>query len=249
MDTMTKIVPAIIFLFLFSRSALTDEQKDNDPNALPEVGKKVFAIQEIHFSEFDEIIRGFESVCKQAVIKRVFLSDLRPAINIRSGGSDLILAIGDDTLYYFKSAAERGVPIVYTMVPNPNAIVSANDNITGVSMGPDPAEQLGVISKVFPGKKIGVLYSPRCSGFIIERARKAAGKAGIGLVTCAVSPAATDRHIEKQFLAMLGEFDIYWEIPDADILGRPRLPFLFHELCKKRGIPVITFNEMFLQRK
>ena len=138
----------------------------------------------------------------------------------------------------------------YRFTLNAFAIITPKDNITGVSMGLDPVKQLDVISKAFPArKKIGVIYRPRSTGHIVDKARKAAGKAGIDLIIREIGTMAADRDIKSRFVEMLGKIDIYWEIPDGIILRRPHLPFLFHALCKKMRVPMITFNETVLNQR
>ncbi len=234
----------------------------------------VVAVQSIRVKPYEKALDGFKSVCRTRIIRLVLdeLNGIDPVRAIKASRPDLILAIGQDALKSIK--AIRCIPIVYLMVLNPHTIISAESNITGVSMNIAEEKQLDLISSFLPGcKSIGMLYDPDTSGLFVKKAREIAGNFAINVMAVKVhnnpQPISqgsggsrldrpgkllsgpekkreqTAQTLPQKLLNMRADTDAFLMIPDLNVVKPETLDALFL-FCVQNKIPIISFAEKYL---
>ena len=155
---------------------------------------------------------------------------------------DIVLAIGIDALHEVRRI--KDIPIVYCMILNPKSILADKDNVTGVSLHIDPEKQLSVLKKTMPSlTNIGLLYDPAMTGGFVKKARLAAGKAEISLITEEVT---RSKDVPEKLEGMKGKINAFWMLPDLTVVTPETVEFLLL-FSIENSIPVITFSEKYLE--
>ena len=152
---------------------------------------------------------------------------------------DLIYVVGIWAL----QAVEREkvtIPIVYSMVLNPPAVVDAK-NVTGASMNPSVEETFKILKQLNPNlRKVGTLYNPKTTGFLIEQAKAAAKEMNVELVSIEVdSP--------RDAIGALGKLrrqsvDVVWVLPDRHVVAPTVLEQILLFSFRAR-VPVVGLSE------
>jgi putative ABC transport system substrate-binding protein len=205
---------------------------------------EVLAVQNCRAKPYAEALQGFKSVCKASVDELV-ISELNgedPVSEIRRRKPDLILAIGMDALLKIRKIREK--PIVYLMVLHPDTAVDGEKNITGIRMTIAPERQLSIMRRVLPQvKKIGLVYSPKNSGHLVERASRASSRSGIELTSL---KAKRPEDFPGLLRTMKGHVDAYWMLPDSAAITPEIVEDLILFSMQNR-IPVFTFSDKYLR--
>ncbi|MFH0727361.1 MAG: ABC transporter substrate-binding protein [Pseudomonadota bacterium] len=208
-----------------------------------EAGPVVASVQSMNVAPYNEAFSGFESVC-HAENERIYLSELKEgdiAQKIGAMGPDLILAIGPDALLAVRDLSH--LPILYTMVLNPEPLRKAASHITGVSINIPQEKQLDIILKALPGTtRIGLLYNPEETGSFVARSQKAAAAAGIRILAHAVK---TAREVPPALTKMEATPEVLWLLPDQTVISPETVRFLF-DFAIAYKIPVISFSKQYL---
>jgi putative ABC transport system substrate-binding protein len=205
---------------------------------------EVLAVQHCRAKPYAEALEGFRSVCKASVDELV-ISELNGedlVEEIRRRKPDLLLAIGMDALLQIRKIRER--PIFYMMVLHPDSALAGEKNITGIRMTIAPERQLSHMRKVLPRlKKIGLVYSPKNSGHLVERASRAASRSGIELTALR---AKRPEDFPGLLRTMKGNVDAYWMWPDSAAIT----PEIVEDLIlfsMQNNVPVFTFSDKYLK--
>jgi putative ABC transport system substrate-binding protein len=213
-------------------------------HGVAESAHEVVAVQSFNIKPYGEALKGFNSVCdcqiKQFVLSEMEGTDVAKAI--REAKPDIILAIGTDSLIRVKKI--KDIPIVYLMVPNPQNVISEEENITGVSMNIPPHNQLAPLKDVLPGiKRVGLLYNPERTGFFVKKARLAASSMGIELL-------AKEVHSPKDVPALVnnmkGEINAFWMMPDTTVITPETAEFLLLFLFENK-VPILAFSDKYVE--
>jgi putative tryptophan/tyrosine transport system substrate-binding protein len=214
------------------------------PLASPAAAWDVLVVQKYRAKPYADVVRGFESVAggNTSVLILEESSDPDPAREIRRRSPDLILALGADALSKVRKI--DNIPIIYCMVLNPSPLVGNEDNITGISMNVAPEKQLTFLHKVLPDlKKIGIVYNPGKSGAFLEKARAAAQKTDIRLVSIKVEQA---KDFPRALESLPRDIDAYWMLPDS-IVTTPEAVEALILFSIRTKIPVFTFSDKYLR--
>jgi putative ABC transport system substrate-binding protein len=197
----------------------------------------ILVIQSLRVKPFDEALRGFASTCKAGSKKVVYADTEGIDIikTVREEKPKMILAIGADALARIRKI--KDIPIVYLMVLNPQKITGGK-NITGVSMNVPAGKYLALVEKLpLRRKRIGVLYDPDNSGYLVRKAQQAAGAAGVEIV-------AREVRDPKDVPALLSKLqesvDLIWMVPDATVVTPVTVEFLL-DFSQQHRIPIVTF--------
>ena len=230
---MKKIFPIVFLLVLF--------------HGFAEAGEKILAVQSASIKPYEEAFEGFKSVYASghaSGIERIILSDWQErdiAREISKTRPDLILAIGKDALSVAK--AIRNIPVVYAMVLNPEAMLSGQKDIRGVSMMIQPKSQLTALLNALPGiRNIGLLYDPDKSGHFVSEARNAAARMGLKLIAKEVK---NSKDVPSALMDIQEQIDSFWMVPDTTVITPETVEFLLL-LSFEKNIPVLTFSEKYL---
>lgn len=152
---------------------------------------------------------------------------------------DAIIAIGARAAHL---VTERlpGVPMVYCMVLESDAAELAGARITGVALDVPVESQLASFRRLVPAlARLAVLYDPRRSRALVDRARAAAGSLGVELVAQAVLSADD---VPAAFREASRSVDGVWLIPDSTVVNRDSFEFILHATAERR-LPLMVFSE------
>lgn len=205
----------------------------------------ILVIQSLAIKPYNVALQGFRSVCDNNSQKFISseLSEADLLGKVRKAKPAMILALGQDALV--KARGIRDVPIVYLMVLNPQSLVRESANITGVSMNIAPERQLSHLRQVLPhARKIGLLFDPGKSGVFVGKARNAAEKTDIELVTKAVH---SSREAVTAIEGMKGKVDALWLLPDTTVVNPATIDLLLLSTIDNR-IPVLIFSEKYVEK-
>src|SRR5262249_27325652 len=125
---------------------------------------------------------------------------------------DIILAVGIWALQV-ANRQKLDIPVVFAMVLNPDSVIGTSANqITGASMNVPVGQQIQLLQQLDPKiRRIGVVFNPKETGYLVDIAKRDAMEKGIQLVSReVVSPKDAPQAINS-----LGDgIDAFWVLPD-----------------------------------
>ncbi len=135
----------------------------------------------------------------------------------------------------------RDIPVVFAMVLNPTTVVGHEaHNITGASMNAPIDQQIALLKKISPHvRRIGVIYDPSKTGFLVRQAERIARDQGVRLVTKAITSS------KDSFAAldgMQGEIDALWILPDLTVLAPESVQYMLLFSFRNK-IPLLGLSE------
>jgi putative ABC transport system substrate-binding protein len=161
------------------------------------------------------------------------INDLRPL---------MVLAVGLEALTV--ASEIKTIPVMSLMVLNPPASAFSQKNTTTVLMSIPPEKQFAVLREALPGAKtIGVVYNPERSGKTVARAKEAAMKSGLTLVTREVDD---PRQVPVLIDTLRGTVDVYWMLPDLTVVTPETVEYLLL-FSLEDGVPILTFSEKYVE--
>jgi putative ABC transport system substrate-binding protein len=205
---------------------------------------KVIVIQSLMIKPYEDALSGFKSAC-DCKIERLILSEMGGVDVVKEVSKikpDIILTVGIDALSKVKKI--KDIPIVYIMVPNPQSVISKEENITGVSMNIPPEKQLVLLQEAFHDvNRVGLLYDPEKSGYLVEKARYYSRKLGIKLI---VEEVHSSKEVPSIINKMKYGIDVFWMLPDTTVITPETAEFLFLFSLENK-IPIFTFSDKYLE--
>jgi putative ABC transport system substrate-binding protein len=153
---------------------------------------------------------------------------------------DLILAVGPLAL---RVATEQpiAVPVVYAMVPNPPSIVGGTaKHVTGASYNVSVEETIQLIRRLGT-KRVGVVYDPAKTGFLVQAAEAGAKQAGFQLIT---GQARSPKDAIAALDTLLAQgIDLWWMLPDDTYLQSEAVVKEMVLRASRRNVPVLGLSE------
>ena len=213
---------------------------------LPGEAAKIVALKSADVDVYNEALEGFKSISRRPIISeydmegdfqkgRKFLARLKSGLK-----PDLILAIG---IWALQVVVEeiRDIPVVFAMVLNPTTVIGQEaHNITGASMNVPIEQQIALLKRVSPQvKRIGIIYDPSKTGFLVRQAERIARDQGVRLVTKAI---ASSKDSFAALDAMQGEIDALWILPDLTVLAPESVQYMLLFSFRNK-IPVLGLSE------
>ncbi len=207
---------------------------------------KIIALKSADVDVYNEALEGFRNGSQgSAIIEYDMQGDLQKGkkflARLRSGPKpDLILAVG---IWALQVVAEevQDIPVVFAMVLNPTTVIGQEArNITGASMNVPIEQQLALLKTISPHVgRIGVIYDPSKTGWLVRQAERLAKDHGVRLVTKAVtSPKDSFAALE----AMQDEIDALWILPDLTVLAPESVQYMLL-FSFRHKIPVLGLSE------
>ena len=207
---------------------------------------RIVALKSADVDVYNEVLEGFTSVSQRSIISEYDMEgDLQRGkqflARLKSGPKpDLILAIG---IWALEVVVEeiRDIPVVFAMVLNPTTVIGQEaHNITGASMNAPIDQQLALLKKISPHvRRIGVIYDPSKTGFLVRQAERIARDQGVRLVTKAITSS------KDSFAAldgMQGEIDALWILPDLTVLAPESVQYMLLFSFRNK-IPLLGLSE------
>jgi putative ABC transport system substrate-binding protein len=161
-----------------------------------------------------------------------------PDIAAKVAGAPVVVAVGRKQLTAARQAA-AGRPVVFVMVLGVSA-ADFSSSTTGVPLEADPRVVLAQLRGVAPSvKRVGVIFDPKASGWLVEQARAAAAGAGVQLVT---HPLASPTEMLPALQEMAGSIDALWLPPDPKLYSHEVFNYLLG-YASERKLPLMGFLE------
>ncbi len=207
---------------------------------------------------YDLALDGFASVMKEKGFRPTFIRYVIDVdVNtpeelkgmIESTQSDIILALGTSAAKLVKDC-NCGIPSVFSMVSEPaqSGLLNSGGNggtpMTGVCLDVPVDEQFASLLDVVPrARKIGVIYNPEESQFIVDAARKAANRMGLGLVA---HPISSEAEVPEALTALRSRIDALWLVSDRTVLTTQSLQYVFL-YAFQTNLPLMGLSEHFVK--
>lgn len=212
----------------------------------PGEAARIVALKSADVDVYNEVLEGFKSVSRGSIISEYDMEgDLQRGkkflARLRSGPKpDLILAIGIWALQVVVEEV-RDIPVVFAMVLNPTTVIGQEThNITGASMNVPIEQQIALLKKVSPQvRRIGVIYDPSKTGFLVKQAERIAREQGVRLVAKAI---ASSKDAFAALDAMQGEIDALWILPDLTVLAPESVQYMLLFSFRNK-IPLLGLSE------
>ncbi len=200
----------------------------------------IVVVQGIRIRPYELAFNGFTHVC-HARVTRYILSEEREnrglVSEIRKIRPALILAVGISALAFAREFPD--IPVISIMVMN-----ATGKNVSTVHMIVSPRKQIELLLKKIPGcTKIGFLYNPENTGWLVDKIKSAARKKGIDVISVIIHD---PRHIPSKIKELKGKIDVFWLLPDVTVVNPKTIQFLFLSLMEYR-IPVLSFSPKYLK--
>jgi len=200
-------------------------------------------VQSIRIEPYNKAFEGIRSSYGND-LKRIILFDYKGDIKkyIKEKRPLIIFVIGEWALSEVSSI--KKIPIVYTMVLNPYPFLSANKNISGVSMLASAQKRFEYIKKYIPEtKRIGVIYNPKHSYYLYKDLLDTARRFHISIVAKEV-PSSQD--VIDAIKEISDNIDVFLMLPDVTVITPETLSFM-NLFFLKKSIPIVTFSEKYLK--
>ena len=214
--------------------------------SLPGEAAKIVAFKSADVDVYNDALEGFKSVAGHSTVSEYDMggdlqSGKRFLARFKSGPKpDLIFAIG---VWALQAVVEevRDIPVVFAMVLNPSTVIGQEArNITGASMNVPIEQQIALLKKVSPHvQRIGVIYDPSKTGFLVRQADRIAKPQGLRLVTKAI---ASSRDAIAALDAIQGEIDALWILPDLTVLAPESVQYMLLFAFRNK-IPLLGLSE------
>lgn len=160
---------------------------------------------------------------------------------VRKARPDLLVAVG--SLATVEALEDPSpIPTVFSMVLYPQQsgfLDKGSRPVTGSSLDLPASTALRYVRRLLPGvRRVGVLYHPEETGFLVEEARRAAEELGLTLVAEEVdSPATAVSALNR----ILEQVDVVWSLADRHVFTPQTTPALILASVRRR-IPFVGLS-------
>lgn len=163
---------------------------------------------------------------------------------INASKPSLVYAVGKQAAKAARANVDKGIPVVFAMVLNPEREDLRTDNMTGISLEIPVDVQLAALKSIVPrAKKVGIIYNPKKMGELVQQANEVAARRGLEIVASKVdAPEDTPRALR----AFADGIDAFWLIPDPTVVT-PQAFKAVLEFSQKSNVPFFAYNEAFVK--
>ncbi|MCK4532630.1 ABC transporter substrate-binding protein [bacterium] len=218
---------------------------------MPVSALTVAVIRDQRFSAYNEAYAGFKQRIKKGKkqIKFVFYNLQEKRFEKVIGDiilkePDLILTLGGESTRLIKKRISR-IPVIFCLVLNPvgKGVVksrkSSMNNFTGVCLDIPVSTQFLALKQIIPfAKRIGVIYNPVKSSFIIKEGKKVTENLGLRLVSRIVN---FRKEVPEAVKTFKDSVDVLWAVVDTTVYTSQSITFIL-ETALKNKMPVLGFS-------
>jgi putative ABC transport system substrate-binding protein len=221
-------------------------------------GIRVAVVESRKLSAYDQALQGFgEAVNKRGFdpefVRYVIGTDVGSAQELDSvldqTGARIILALGTDAARMVKDC-HSDIPSVFSMVSEPgeSGLLNSGGNggtpMTGVCLDVPVEDQFLSLLDVVPrAKRIGVIYNPQESQFLVDEARNAANRMNLGLVAY---PIHSEAEVPEGLSTLRPKIDALWLVSDRTVLTTQTLQYVFL-YAFQTNLPLMGLSEHFVK--
>jgi putative tryptophan/tyrosine transport system substrate-binding protein len=214
-------------------------------HANPADAANIAVLMSANVDAYRAALKGFKATARHRVVAEYDMGgDLnagRKALaEMRKTKPELILAVG---IWALQLVVEQppDVPVVYAMVLNPPSVIGEDTkNITGASMNVPVKSTMEMVRKLSPQiHRVGVVFDPTKTGYLVKRAETAARDEGLELIA---KPISSSREAIYALDALQGAgIDAIWIAPDETVLQSEIIQHLLLMSYNKK-LPVIGLS-------
>lgn len=228
------------------------------PDGLFGQGIKIAVVESRRIKAYDLALDGFREVLRKRGFEAEFIryvvdSDVSTPDQLRTVAAEadasIILALGTDAAKLVKEA-HTSIPSVFSMVSEPgqSGLLNAGGNggtpMTGVCLDvPVEVQFLSLLDVVPRASRIGVIYNPDESQFIVDEARITANRMNLGLVTY---PVHSEAEVPEGLTALRPRIDALWLVSDRTVLTTQSLQYVFL-FAFQTNLPLMGLSEHFVK--
>jgi putative ABC transport system substrate-binding protein len=156
------------------------------------------------------------------------------------GRAKVVVAVGQKALDVAKESVDKN-PLVFCLVVGASHS-SVGGNVLGVPLEADPAITFSRLKQLLPSAhRMGVIYDPKTSELVMDRATEAAKDQGLTLVLKSV-PAAAD--VPSAAEALKGDVDVLWLPPNSKLFSREVFNYLLGFTAEHK-LPMVGSLDVF----
>ncbi len=210
--------------------------------------KRVALIMTEKIDKYDKVVDGIRGAIKadvepydmnkddnqgKTIIERLVKGADKP---------DLIISVGLGASRLCRDNV-KDVPVVFSMVTNPQREDLKTKNMTGISLDVPVKAQLVTFKSVVPKiQKVGVLYDPKNTGDLIEQAKFIAPSQGFEILPVRVDD---PNELSNALRKFEGGVDALWLVPDKTVVRGDTLKLIL-KFTLDRRIPFFVFEKSFV---
>jgi len=211
--------------------------------------REIVALLDTHVAAYAEALAGFRQ--QSSIPVRVVgcrengsVRDERALIpRIRAEHSVQVLAIGDEPLRALAGRLTE-LPVIFCMVANPASIMGGARNITGVSTDTPPGRLMALAGRfAVHMHRIGVVYNPDESGYMVAAARKVLARHHQVLVA---RPAHSSRQALEALRKLMPHVDAYWVVRDRLFRASEVIRYVF-AMADRYDTPLIGYSDRLVR--
>jgi putative tryptophan/tyrosine transport system substrate-binding protein len=204
-------------------------------------------VREPYRSVFTEIIKGIENRLSGPITTYMLEKNFDIAVikrQLASVQTQVVVALGSRGLLAARHLSPEFKVIVGAVLIDPNS-----ENMTGISLIPDPGEIFRRLKKWVPGLKgITVIYSRKQNEWLIEKARKSAAAHQLEFKAFPVTDIHQAATLYRDVLKQLRRnVDAVWLPPDEMLDEQAILPLVL-QLAWERNLIVFSSNLAHIKR-
>jgi putative ABC transport system substrate-binding protein len=219
---------------------------------------RVAVVESRKLSAYDLALKGFsEAINKRGFVPRftryVIGTDVNSAteldVKLDEADAQIILALGTDAARMVKDC-HSNIPSVFSMVSEPgqSGLLNSGGNggtpMTGVCLDVPVEDQFISLLDVVPrARRIGVIYNPQESQFLVDEARNAANGMDLGLVAY---PISSEADVPEGLNSLRPKIDALWLVSDRTVLTTESLQFVFL-YAFQTNLPLMGLSEHFVK--
>ncbi|HEV2056397.1 MAG TPA: ABC transporter substrate-binding protein [Methylomirabilota bacterium] len=218
--------------------------------ASPAAAGRVAVLLSAKVSEYEEALKGFKEAAPHEIVAvydmdgdldrgRKQLAEIEAKVK-----PDLIFAVGIWALQVIVSRPTP-LPVVYAMVLNPPSVIGAGTkNVTGASMNVPVEQSIRLFKQLGPQiKRIGVIFNPAKTGYLVRRAQLVARDEGLELVTREIN---STKEVIGALESIQDGIDALWIVPDETILSQAVVQQMLL-FSYRRRIPLLGLSDRHAQ--
>jgi putative ABC transport system substrate-binding protein len=219
---------------------------------------RVAVVESRRLNAYEQALKGFD----EAISRRGFAPEfIRYVIGtdvnspeeldrqLEETGTDIILALGTDAARMVKERRSN-TPSVFSMVSEPgqSGLLNSGGNggapMTGVCLDVPVEDQFISLIDVVPrARRIGVIYNPDESQFLVDEARNAANRMDLGLVAY---PIHSEAEVPEGLNSLRPRIDALWLVSDRTVLTTQSLQYVFL-YAFQTNLPLMGLSEHFVK--
>ncbi|MFQ5560746.1 MAG: ABC transporter substrate-binding protein, partial [Nitrospinota bacterium] len=156
---------------------------------------------------------------------------------------DIVVSIG--TMASVVASQEiNNLPVVYLLVPRPEAYLKRSGNITGISLNPSPNDQFELLQRFYPSAtRIGIVFNPDNSEKEVEKIRLAAPPR-YKIVQKVIK---IKSEIPEALKQIRSETDILWLVMDNNLISKQTFEFIV-KFSVSAKYPLLGFSRSTVKK-